>query len=176
MFRKEESLQAILYILYKMGGTCDIHKCNKILYFSDNEHLSKWGRSITGDKYNHLYYGAVPNIIYFDIFRSVRGDGMFSLLVDDIRNKYFRFKNNKDIVALSKPDMDFLSDSEVEVLDRNIDLFKPLTFAEVCSRSHGYAWEKTAYNETISLENRLTELGENQEYIDFVKENELALL
>ena len=63
-FRQEESLQAILYILQKMGGKCDMHKCCKILYFADNAHLSQWGRSITGDMYIAMNYGAVPSRIY----------------------------------------------------------------------------------------------------------------
>lgn len=179
MFRKEESLQAILYILKKMGGTCDIHKCNKILYFSDNEHLSKWGRTITGDSYNRLEYGAVPNNIYFDIFRSVRGEGLFKSEVNYIRNNYFHFINNKDIEALSEPNMDYLSESEVEILDWQIERLKNKSFNETSALSHGYAWSSTAYNKTISVEDILTEAGDRKEFIDFVKENvnaELAAL
>ena len=51
LFKQDIAIQAILYILQRMGGTCDIHRCCKILYFADNEHLSKYGRSITGDAY-----------------------------------------------------------------------------------------------------------------------------
>ena len=41
LFKQGIAIQAILYILKQMGGTCDIHKCHKILYFADNEHLFK---------------------------------------------------------------------------------------------------------------------------------------
>ena len=51
LFKQNVAIQAVLYILQQMGGVCDIHKCHKILYFADNEHLSKYGRSITGDSY-----------------------------------------------------------------------------------------------------------------------------
>ncbi len=51
LFKQDIAIQAILYILQRMGGMCDIHRCHKILYFADNEHLSKYGRSITGDAY-----------------------------------------------------------------------------------------------------------------------------
>ncbi len=73
LFKQGIAIQAILYILKKMGGTCDIHKCHKILYFADNEHLSKYGRSITGDAYVRMDFGPVPTCIY-DLFKAVRGD------------------------------------------------------------------------------------------------------
>ena len=57
LFKQDVTIQAILYILQKMGGVCDIHKCHKILYFSDNEHLSRFGRSITGDSYIKMEWG-----------------------------------------------------------------------------------------------------------------------
>ena len=54
----------------------------KILYFSDRNHLSKYGRSITGDTYIAMTDGPVPSKIY-DIFKSVRGDGFFSINAKD---------------------------------------------------------------------------------------------
>ena len=64
LFKQDVTIQAILYILQKMGGVCDIHKCHKILYFADNEHLSRWGRSITGDTYIKMDFGPVPTCVY----------------------------------------------------------------------------------------------------------------
>ena len=84
LFKQDIAIQAILYILQKMGGMCDIHKCQKILYFADNEHLSRYGRSITGDAYVRMDFGPVPTYIY-DLFKAVRGDSYFALQVDDVK-------------------------------------------------------------------------------------------
>lgn len=172
-FRREEALQAILYILQKMGGTCDMHKCNKILYFADNAHLSKYGRTITGDSYIAMDFGPVPSSVY-DLFKAVRGEGYFSSMVDNIRNSMFMFVNKKDIVSLTSPDIEYLSDSDIEVLDKYIDYFKNMSFDETTRVSHGFAWSNTHRNSEISLRDRLTECGDSDEYIDYI-EKELEL-
>lgn len=169
LFKQDVAIQAILYVLKQMGGTCDIHKCHKILYFADNEHLSKYGRSITGDAYVKMDFGPVPTCIY-DLFKAVRGDSYFASQVDDVRNDCFRFVNNKDIEALGSPDMSYLSESDVEVLDKYIDQLKNKGFDEISEASHGYAWSHTAQNSVISVCDRLTEMGDSDEYINYIEE------
>ncbi len=169
LFKQDIAIQAILYIIQKMGGTCDIHKCHKILYFADNEHLSKYGRSITGDAYVRMDFGPVPTCIY-DLFKAVRGDSYFASQVDDVRRDYFHFVNNKDMVAVAKPDMSYLSGSDVEMLDKYIAKLKDKSFNSVSEVSHGYAWLHTAQNEVISVRDRLTEMGDTDEYIKFIEE------
>ena len=169
LFKQEIAIQAILYILQKMGGMCDIHRCHKILYFADNEHLSKYGRSITGDAYVRMDFGPVPTCIY-DLFKAVRGDSFFASQVDDVRKNYFHFVNNKDIMATGTPDMSYLSESDVEVLDKYIAQLKDMDFNAVSDASHGYAWMNTAQNGVISVRDRLTELGDTDEYIKYIEE------
>lgn len=169
LFKQDIAIQAILYILQRMGGTCDIHRCHKILYFADNEHLSKYGRSITGDAYVRMDFGPVPTCIY-DLFKAVRGDSYFAAQVDDIRRKCFYFVNNKDIASLSLPDMSYLSESDVEVLDKYIAQLKDMDFNAVSDASHGYAWSNTAQNGVISVRDRLTEMGDSDEYIKYIEE------
>lgn len=169
LFKQDIAIQAILYILQRMGGTCDIHRCHKILYFADNEHLSKYGRSITGDAYVRMDFGPVPTCIY-DLFKAVRGDSYFASQVDDIRHDFFYFVNNKDIVAVASPKMDHLSESDVEMLDKYIAQMKDKDFNEVSDASHGYAWMHTAKNGVISVRDRLTEMGDSDEYINYIEE------
>ena len=169
LFKQEVAIQAILYILQQMGGTCDIHKCHKILYFADNGHLSKYGRTITGDSYIKMDWGPVPTCIY-DLFKAVRGDSYFASQVEDVRINYFHFVNNKDITSSRKPDMDYLSQSDIEMLDKSITLLKDKDFSEVFNASHGYAWSNTQQNREISIRDRLTELGDSDDYIHFIEE------
>ena len=169
LFKQNIAIQAILYILKQLDGICDIHRCHKILYFADNEHLSKDGRSITGDAYVRMDFGPVPTCIY-DLFKAVRGDSYFASQVDDVRENCFHFVNNKDIEALTSPDMSYLSESDVEVLNKYIDLLKSKGFDEVSDASHGYAWSHTVQNGIISVRDRLTEMGDTDEYIKFIEE------
>jgi uncharacterized phage-associated protein len=169
LFKRDTAIQAVLYILKKLNGVCDIHKCHKILYFADNEHLSKYGRTITGDSYVRMDFGPVPTCVY-DLFKAVRGDSYFSAQVDDIRQNYFHFINNKDIVSNREPDTDYLSQSDIEMLDKYIDKLKDMDFNEISNLSHGYAWSNTAKNSEITVRDRLTELGDSDEYISFIEE------
>lgn len=169
LFKQEIAIQAILYVLQRMGGTCDIHRCNKILYFADNEHLSKYGRSITGDAYVRMDFGPVPTCIY-DLFKAVRGDSYFAAQVDDVRRNCFHFVNKKDIAALTSPDMSYLSESDVEMLDKYIVQLKDMDFNSVTEASHGYAWSHTAQNSVISVRDRLTEMGDTDEYINYIED------
>lgn len=169
LFKQDIAIQAILYILQKMGGVCDIHRCHKILYFADNEHLSKYGRPITGDAYVRMDFGPVPTCIY-DLFKAVRGDSYFASQVDDVRQNCFHFVNNKDIAAVASPKMEYLSDSDVEMLDKYIAQLKEKDFNEVSDASHGYAWMNTAKNGVISVRDRLTEMGDSDEYINYIEE------
>lgn len=169
LFDKEISIQCILYILREMGGKCDIHKCHKILYFADNEHLSRYACSITGDRYIKMEWGPVPTCIY-DLFKAVRGNSYFASSVDDIRKTKFRFINNKDIISLCQPDMDYLSESNIEMLNKYIKALRNKSFDEISSVSHGYAWSHSPMNGEISLRDRLTEMGDSYDYIEFVEE------
>jgi uncharacterized phage-associated protein len=169
LFKQDVAIQAILYILQQMGGTCDIHKCHKILYFADNEHLSKYGRSITGDSYIRMDFGPVPTCVY-DLFKAVRGDSYFASQVDDIRQHLFHFVNNKDIVSSHEPDMDYLSKTDVDMLNKYITQLKDQDFNTVSDASHGYAWSNTRQNGEISVRDRLTEMGDSDNYIQFIEE------
>ena len=61
LFDKDVTLNAVLYIIQQMGGKVDMHKIFKTLFFADQEHLSRYGRTITGDVYIAMNYGPVPS-------------------------------------------------------------------------------------------------------------------
>ena len=66
--------------------------------------------------------------------------------------------------------MSYLSGSDVEVLDKYIAQLKEKDFNEVSDVSHGYAWSHTAQNGVISVRDRLTEMGDSEEYINYIEE------
>jgi len=45
------TVNTLLYIIGKLGGTGDFHKVFKILYFADQKHLVRYGFAITDDRY-----------------------------------------------------------------------------------------------------------------------------
>ena len=167
-FRKEETLNAILYVLAAFEGKCDIHKVSKILYFADCKHLSEYGRLITGDVYIAMQNGPVPSRVY-DIFKFLRGDSFFSTVNDPVRS-YMRMINRFHLEALCKPDTDWLSESDVECLDHAIAKCRHLGFNELTTLSHDYAWSHTMPDREISYKDMLSETGDEEPYIDYVTE------
>lgn len=57
-FNKNKSLEVLLYISSKCK---DVKKKSAIVYFSDKNHLNKFGRPITGDFYFKNEFGIIPN-------------------------------------------------------------------------------------------------------------------
>ena len=166
LFNKEAAMEAVLYIAQNIGKRKDMHKIFKTLYFADREHLSRYGRSITGDCDVAMSYGPVPSQID-DIFKAVRGDSFFSDCADGLK-EYFHFTNKYIIEPNRKADLDYLSETDVECLDRAISKCKDKTFEELVSMSHDIAWNNTLKDREMSVKDILRENGEAEEYADYI--------
>lgn len=145
-FRKEVTVQAILYVAHHMGDRKDIHKICKVLYFADQAHLSRYGRTITGDRYIAMSCGPVPSNVE-DMFKALRGGSCFS-----------------DCVA----DLDYLSKSDVECLDTAIKKCEGKSFGELTRMSRDQAWRNTSPDCEMSVKDILREAGDFDEYIDYI--------
>lgn len=165
-FEYEAALNSLLFILEQLGGKSDMHKLCKILYFADQRHLSKYGRSITGDTYIAMQYGPVPSNVD-DILKAVRGDSFFSKYAEKLKDK-FVFENRFIVKALVLPDMDELSASDVECLTYAIDLCRDKSFDRLTELSHGMAWTNTARDRAISVKDILREAGDEEEYVEYI--------
>lgn len=168
LFNKDVALQAVLYILSKLGGQSDMHKICKILYFADQKHLSRYSRSITGDDYIRMQYGPVPSKVD-DIFKAVRGDSYFSgtSSTEELK-RYFTFQNRYTIKQLMPVDLDYLSESDIECLDEAIALCKDMSFGRLTEFSHGLAWQCTSPDRKISVKDILREVGDSEEYVEYI--------
>ena len=164
LFDKDVTLNAVLYIIQQMGGKVDMHKIFKTLYFADQEHLSKYGRTITGDVYIAMHYGPVPSRTD-DIFKAVRGDSYFP--AGDLKD-YFHFVNRYIVTNNKDADLDYLSESDLECLNNSISLCKDLSFEELTKKSHGLAWENTARDRVMSYADILREEGDTEGYVEYI--------
>ncbi|RHJ82339.1 Panacea domain-containing protein [Parabacteroides sp. AM08-6] len=164
-FKKDVAIQAILYAAQHVERK-DIHKICKILYFADQDHLSKYGRSITGDTYIAMPFGPVPSNVE-DIFKAVRGDSFFSDCVDDLK-EYFDFINKYVLITKKKADTDYLSESDLECLDKAIEKCKDKSFNELTEMSHDLAWSNTQRDRAISIKDILREVGDDEEYVSYI--------
>jgi len=168
-FNTDKAVNAVLYVAHKLKRK-DFHKVFKVLYFADRNHISDYGRSITGDTYIAMNDGPVPSNLY-DIFKSVRGDGYFK---DNGQfSKLFNVVNWDLIQPLAEPNIKKLSKTDINYLDNSIKDFGELSWDEIREKSHDYAWRNTVLNRPISLKNIVIEAGNEESYVEYLKEQML---
>lgn len=161
----EKTLNSALFILERLGGRSDFHKLFKVLYFADQKHLATYGMPITGDLYVAMKNGPVPSELY-DVFKSVRD---FPAHAGDNPN-LFAVTNGYNIAAKRNPDIDTLSESNIECLIEAIDENRQLNFNQLTLKSHNTAWE-AASNDEMSVIEIAREGGANDEMLKYIELN-----
>ena len=168
VFNLEKSLQVILYVANNLQRK-DFHKIFKVIYFADREHLSEYGRTITGDTYIAMKDGPVPSKID-DIFKAVRGDSFFASGAAEYA-KLFNVHDWYFIKPKVAADLDYLSQSDIEELDKSIEKYGFMSWNEIREKSHDFAWCATPDNRQIDLSNIMREAGEDEAYIEYISEH-----
>ncbi len=128
---------ALLHILNQLGNECDLHRLFKILYFAEQKHLAAYGWPITGDAYDAMKYGLVPNEIYH-FFKQLRNKKQ--------TDEYFQIENNYLVKTYLKADLDELAQSHIHFLNISITENKFLNFEQLSNKSHGLAWREADKN------------------------------
>jgi hypothetical protein len=154
MVDESRLLHSLLYVLGKLNpAKREFHKVFKILWFADISHIRDWGRLITGDTYIKMEYGPVPSYLY-DICKGVRdGDPAFGKYTQYISVHGYK------VAPLRAADLDNLSSSDIEKLDKSIEENSELSMGQLTDKSHGIAWEKSEDNQKINLESIFDEVG-----------------
>jgi uncharacterized phage-associated protein len=154
MLDESRMRNALLYVLDGLSREeSTLHKIFKILWFADISHMRDWGRFITGDTYFKLQFGPVPTLLY-DILKGVK-------------EKDARYKNYMAVVSvddryvmpLQKPNLDELSESDIEALKKSINENKNLKMEQLTHKSHGHAWNVSEDKKEICLESIFDEIG-----------------
>lgn len=159
---KEKSTAALLYIIQRVGGALDMYSLLKTLYFAESKHLVEYGRPITGDRMVAMKYGPVPSTSY-----------------DSVKPNTIDAKNfsTEDTIITAKqaPNMDCLSESDIECLDQSIAENSGLSFGKLKSKSHdaAYDWaiKNAGENSTIPYEEIAKAFGADEAMIEYIKTN-----
>lgn len=163
-----------LYVVNKFEAI-DILPLFKIIYFADREHYAVYGRRIIGDTYCALKNGPVPSFLY-DAIKVLNG-GYTNTDLQIISNslqipdKEFAYI----ISALEIPDMDELSASDIEMLNKSISENGSLPIHTLSRKSHDFAWEsawKKAQNSPIDPILMARAAGASDATIEYILENE----
>lgn len=151
----------MLYICNALGGEWDKYSLLKILYFAEQNHLSKYGRPITGDNIIAMDFGPVPSISYDEIKYS------------KINPQFFEITQENIVKAKQIADKDLLSETDVECLDEAIEENKHLSFGDLKAKSHdaAYNWtlEHLGKNSTIPYLEIAKVKGASVEMLEYIK-------
>lgn len=164
----EKSIASTLLILEKLGGTCDFHKVFKILYFADQKHIAKYGRPVTGDGYIAMKNGPVPTNMY-DILKAIKSDSLFNESAKEYKQYFdvkFYFVSGK-----TRPDLDFLSETDIDCLLESISENKDLDFLKLTDKSHDFAYDGALRDDVISVTDIARAGGADETMIDYIELN-----
>lgn len=163
-----------LYVINKCQDV-DLLHLFKILYFADKEHYAVYGRRIINDTFCALQNGPVPSFLYDAI--KVHQGGRCTDELRIISDSIFLPSKEFDYYVSSKeqPDMDELSASDIEMLDKSISENKDVPFGELSKRSHDIAWRdawEKQQNSPIDPLLMARAAGASDATIDYIRENE----
>ena len=139
-------IQAVVaYILKKVPQGLDYIHLFKIMYFAQQEHLVAWGSPIMDDSFVARRHGAVPTLTY-KVIKSVENGREVS---DDLKDFFNTISITTDedhqLIKLAKGaecDMDELSESNTEILDKWITNCMDINSYKLSDLSHDKAWKQ----------------------------------
>ena len=122
-------------------------KLFKLMYFADKEHLLRYGRPITGDRYVRMQFGPTPSSSY----NMIKGEAPYFGDMALFQSKLAVLGNH--VRTLHSPDMKVFSRSDEKVLKEIAEKYGRKTAAKLSDLSHEEpTWKKTAENEFINFE------------------------
>ena len=158
----EKAVEAMLYVAEK---TSNLYTILKVLYFADRTHLEKYGRFIYGDSYVAMKNGPVPGTAY-DIAKDVRENRGYPILQS--AKEVFKFENNETLSPLRQANIELLSDSDIECLDKAFEQYGYFPFGKLKNVSHDEAYRSAGPNDTIHLEAIVKTLPDSEVILDYL--------
>jgi len=107
-FDPNKAIQAILWLLHRNNQAMDKLQLIKLFFYADHKHLIEYGRPIAGGEYYVMTHGPVCSEL-LDILDGIQQSGISDLPLK-VRGAY-------DIIATTPSDTQFLSESDLNVLD-----------------------------------------------------------
>lgn len=163
----EKAKAVLLYISSQLTNP-DFLKIFKILYFAEREHLAKYGRLIVGDTYIAMKHGPVPSFIY-DVLKYLRGEGIYNPAYDPFV-KALTVDKNYFVSTKEQVDLEELSKSDLECLNKSIAENKSYDFDTLSKKSHDEAWKQADPDDEMNLLKIAQAGGANEVMLKYIAE------
>jgi hypothetical protein len=148
-YDESKFVEFVLYVAERLrdspaGGAT---KLNKSLWYSEIEHLRRYGTTITGADYQKLERGPAPRRLL-----PVREELVAKGQATVVKSRLGRHTEDR-LVPQREPDMSAFSESELATINLVLDRLEPMSGAEVSDLSHEEpAWYLPDMFETIEPE------------------------
>jgi len=129
-FNQTKAIEAILYLAQKVSNS-DIYGICKLLYLVDKTSLEKYGRFVFGESYYAMKEGPTPSHAY-DLLKRVAKAPVYGLKAE-----------GNQISPLRNPDLDCLSESDIECLDQIIGVYGHVPNWLRSKDAHDDAWRES---------------------------------
>ena len=181
-FLFDKFLAALQYLASKKSlSTLEVLKA---LFYADKFHLVRFGRPVTGDMYIAMDNGPVGSSSYDwlkDVTKTVRDQTAYSdKRIDRIR-RAVEVKPEKTYAFFSAAEFNlsgWLSESDLEALDRGLEGISGRTIGQIIDESHGEkAWTKARAKPNAQMDlNLLFDTSDPQQMalLELLSENQEA--
>ncbi|MBQ6276864.1 MAG: SocA family protein [Bacteroidales bacterium] len=158
-----------------MSGTqkCDVYRIVKAAFIAQKFHIVRYLRPLYMDKIVALPYGPVPSALY-DVLKYARGDSRFMDSDSELKAAAVGINFEDEVFsAIEKPDMDYLSVSQVECLDDAIEKVANMSFNEIRDTTHQAEWQRASQTpqREMDLLAIAKEEGADDASIEYLKES-----
>ncbi len=132
--KPEKLVDSMLYLSLKEIAL-DQYKMVKLLYLADREHLRRFGRPITFDKYVAMPFGPVAS----SAFDLLKGNKVLGIDPSDLP---FDMRKHDKIVVIEHPkreiDRSIFSKSDLMVLDQTVEKYGNMSFDQLYQLTHDH--------------------------------------
>lgn len=153
----------------------DVYSIVKTAFCAQQLKFAKYGTPLFSDSICALPWGPVPSDAY-NILKMARGD---ERELNFHKNDNFHLASdaigfeNELFFAKEQPDLDYLSASDIEILNEAIMIISKKSFNEIVRDTHSPEWNRAFHCETSKVMNNLSiakEGGADDSILSYLKE------
>jgi hypothetical protein len=162
-FAPAKALAALQWMLERVPGV-DLHTALKTCYFADRDHLNKHGRPIFGATYRAMRFGPVP----LEIYEMAKGEAIWLAELRLDRYPWRLEGYHLERIGNEGPDLDCLSETDVQELAAAFDLSRQLDFNARTAATHGRDWQEAELG-IMRYEDMIDEGPEKSETVAYLQ-------
>jgi len=171
------ALAFVIALAQENGRKASQYDLVKTLFLADRQHLNEWGRLITFDNYVAMNHGPVPSLAFDILKETSKGLSFFKDKQTPWKCEKATATHSNYYIYFDAKKFDFkkiLSESDIDCLERNLNVVQTLGFSQIRKLTHEDAAYVDAWDDTSTRRQFPMSLGMLFDTPNFEKADELA--